>query len=104
LFSTAPRELHLRAGTKALRTINVVRRDVTTGDSVRVLGRRATEQGQPVLSEVEIYPIRSAVEDPTPLALTTGRAASAASGTVGADLATIRNANLTQSRNQDNDV
>jgi hypothetical protein len=38
--ATGTRDLHLRSGADALRATNVVRRAVSLGDSVRLLGRR----------------------------------------------------------------
>lgn len=102
--STGPRELHLRSGAEALRVTNVVRRAVSPGDSVRVLGRRGVETGVAVLTGADIILVRSAVADPEPIELTTRDAGTARQGTVGADLGRIRNADLISSRNELSDV
>jgi hypothetical protein len=104
VVANGPRELHLRSGAEALRLTSIVRKQVAAGDSVRVLGRRAVEAGAPILTEVEIFPLKSSVEDPQPLAITTGRAATADGGTLGAQLVRVRNADLVTSVNSANDV
>ena len=104
VVTNGPRELHLRSEGDALRVTNVVRRAISAGDSVRVLGRRASEAGQPILTGAEIFLIRSSVEDPEPLALTTGTTATAQGGLLGAELARIRSADLLAARNELNDV
>lgn len=104
LFSNGPRELHLRSGGEALRITSVVRRQVSAGDSVRVLGRRAVEKGAAILTEAEIFPLTPAVEDPQPLLLGTGPAATADGGAHPAQLVRIRDADLLSSTNLGNDV
>ncbi len=104
VVTNGPRELHLRSEGDALRVTNVVRRAIGVGDSVRVRGRRASEAGQPVLTGAELFLIRSSVEDPEPLALTTGTTATAQGSVFGAELARIRSADLLAARNELNDV
>jgi hypothetical protein len=69
-----------------------------------VLGRRATEAGQAILTAGEVSVVRLSVADPEPYELTTRNTATAQQGAVGADLARIRNADLLTSRNELNDV
>jgi hypothetical protein len=101
---TGTRDLHLRSGSRALRVTNIVRKPVAPGDSVRVLGRRATELGRAVLTGGEITVIRLSVADPEPYELTTRNASLANNGVLSADLARIRGADLVQSRNELSDV
>lgn len=104
ILPNGPRELHLRAGSKAVRITNIVRRQISAGDSVRALARRATEAGVPILTDGDFFTLRAAVEDPLPLPITTGRAATADGGAVSAQLVRIRNADLISAANVDNDV
>jgi hypothetical protein len=101
---TGPRELHLRSGARALRLVNIVRKPLNPGDSVRVLGRRATELGRAVLTTGEITVVRAAVADPDPYEVTTRNAALANNGALTNDLVRVRNADLVRSRNELSDV
>jgi hypothetical protein len=98
------REIHLRTGSRALRVTNIVRKPVSTGDSVRVLGRRATEGGRAVLTAGEITVIRVSVADAEPYELTTKNASTANGNALAADLARVRTADLIRSRNEASDV
>ena len=102
--TNGPRELHLRAGSDAVRVTSIVRKPLAPGDSVRVLARRATEAGQPILTGGEITLIRPSVADAEPIDLTTRAASTAQQGAVAAELARIRNADLVRSRNEQSDV
>jgi hypothetical protein len=104
VFTTGPRELHLRSGNDALRITTILRVPVTQGDSVRVLATRALEARQPILSNGTIFVVRLVVADPEPLELTTRAASTAEQGAAGADLARVRNADLIRSRNELSDV
>ena len=104
VVTNGPRELHLRSGTDALRVTSIVRTPVGVGDSVRVLGRRGSEAGWPILTGGAILRLPPPVDDPLPLSVTTGAAATAQGGALGADLVRVRSADLLEARNEGDDV
>lgn len=89
------RSLHLKAGTSYLRVAGV---DESTtfniGDSVRVSGRTALDQGVPVLSGQTVYRLTSTGRTPTPINLSTGEAAGARGGALDAALARVTAADV----------
>jgi hypothetical protein len=67
---------------------------VAFGDSVRVRGRTATDQGVAVLDGQAVFRLGGASEVPTPIALSTGEAAGAQGGSLDAALVRIRDADI----------
>ncbi|MCG6956096.1 MAG: DUF11 domain-containing protein [Gemmatimonadetes bacterium] len=86
--------VHIQGDSLYLRTLNVARANINTGDSLRLLGRVKIDQGEPVLDEVTPYILVSAATIPLPVDLSTATAATAKSGNLDAALARIRNAEI----------
>lgn len=93
-FAPGDRSLHLRAGSHYLRVLSVEEGAVAFGDSVRVRGRTATDQGVAVLDGQAVFRLGGASEVPTPIALSTGEAAGAQGGSLDAALVRIRDADI----------
>lgn len=68
--------------------------DVQTGDSLRLLGRTAVDNGQPVLSSVTPYVLQRGLSLPPPIEATTAVAAGANGGALDAALVRIRLAEI----------
>jgi len=86
--------VHLTDGTDFLRAVDVDDVRVTTGDSIRVRGRTALEEGLPVLDDVEPFIIREDVAVPLPLDVSTDVAAVADGAALNAALVRIQAAEI----------
>ncbi|HKK94575.1 MAG TPA: hypothetical protein VJ925_14165 [Longimicrobiales bacterium] len=86
--------VHLRGAEEALRAVEVERVGFNTGDSIRVLGRTAIREGQPVLADVSVSVLVSLAAVPAPIVTTTAAAATAEGGEIDADLVRIRDARI----------
>jgi len=86
--------VHLRGESSALRAVQVERAPVSTGDSIRLLGRTELDAGRLVLSDVDATVLISQAEIPVPVELSTGAAATAAGGLRDAELVRIRNGTI----------
>lgn len=72
--------LHVVDTTGALRAVRVRPSGVTNGDAVRLRGRMAVRDGQPVLDDVTVFVLGTAFNVPSAPVLTTGAAATASAG------------------------
>jgi len=87
--------VHLQAGDSIwLRTINVGRASISTGDSLRVLGRTKRDNGEMVLDDVTPLVLVNAATIPQPVEKGTGVAADAAGGRLDAALLRVRTAEI----------
>ncbi len=86
--------VHLQADSIYLRAINVERANIATGDSLRLLGRIASSNGQPVLDQVTPYVLVNIATIPVPLERHTGPAATAEGGKIDAALLRVRAAEI----------
>jgi len=87
--------VHLQLDSAYLRTLNVARANIATGDSVRMLGRVKIDQGEPVLDEVTPFVLVNAATIPIPVDLSTAEAAEAKGGSLDAALVRVRTAEIT---------
>ena len=83
--------VHLSDGPNAIRATNVFRAGIQQGDSVRLTGRTAILDGQPVLDRVTTQ-ILATTGTPVPAIVSTSAAASANGGTADANHVQVRNA------------
>ena len=83
--------VHLSDGPTAIRATNVFRAGIQQGDSVRLTGRTALLDGQPVLDRVTTQ-ILASTGTPVPVIVNTMSAASANGGTADANHVQVRNA------------
>lgn len=95
--------VHLQAASSYLRTINVARATITTGDSVRMLGRVGIDNGQVVLDEVTPLVLVNIATIPVPLVRTTGVAAAAGGGDLDAALMRVQAAEISDTSTVDGD-
>jgi len=86
--------VHFQEGVTYLRATNVAPSGIAIGDSVRLLGRTAVDQGQPTLDGVTPLLLRSLVVIPLPQEVTTGVASTGGGGPLDAALVRIRNAEI----------
>lgn len=86
--------VHIQGDSLYLRSTNVARANINTGDSIRLLGRVKLDQGEPVLDEVTPYILVSLASIPIPVETGTAEAASADGGSLDAALVRIRNAEI----------
>ena len=86
--------VHLQADETYLRVLGTPRTALFPGDSVRILGRVAQEEGEPVLREGEPFLLAQRVVLPQPLELNTATAATADDGLRDAALVRIRFADI----------
>lgn len=86
--------LHVRDTSRAIRITNTLGPLVTSGDSIRVLGRVAARDGQPVLDRGQVT-ILQIVGQPLPEQITSGQAAAADAGRLDAALVRVINATVT---------
>ncbi len=77
-----------------IRGIRVEQTSVQGGDSVRVLGRASTRDGQPVLFDAKVFFLGPA-QAPPPISVSTAKAAGADGGSLDAALVSITNATVT---------
>jgi hypothetical protein len=100
-------QVHLEGATAFLRATNVARATgggiVQAGDSVRILGRTAVDNGQPVLDDVTAIVLIPSATVPLPEELTTAEAASAGDGALDAALVNVRHAEITDTATVDGD-
>jgi hypothetical protein len=73
--------LHVVDTTAALRAVRVRPSSVATGDNVRLSGRIALRDGQPVLDDVSVFTLGTALNVPAAPILSSAAAATAAAGT-----------------------
>lgn len=89
-FAEGDRSLHLKSGNNYLRVLDV---DESTsfnvGDSVRVAGRTAVDQGVSVLDGRGVYRLAATGRTVTPVSLSTGEAAGARGGALDAALVQV---------------
>jgi hypothetical protein len=87
--------LHIRSGSSYLRILSVEESTgFNTGDSVRVSGRTALDQGVPVLDGKSVFRLRAGSGTPAPIVLSTGEAAGALAGSLDAALVRINGAEI----------
>jgi uncharacterized repeat protein (TIGR01451 family) len=86
--------LHIKGDTAYLRALNVARGAVQTGDSVRLQGRTAVDNGEPVLDDVTPFLVVSGARIPTPVDVGTATAATADGGRLDAALVRVRKAEI----------
>ena len=87
--------VHIAGDSLFLRAEAVERTNLSTGDSVRFLGRTARLAGQPILRGVTPFVLISQAAIPRPEEVSLGVAANADGGRLDAALVRIRNANIT---------
>ena len=93
--------VHIQADTLYLRATNVARANLTTGDSVRLLGRVKIDNGEPVLDNVTPFVLVSLATVPIPLDVSTLQAATAKDGHIDAALVRIRNGEISDTSTVD---
>lgn len=81
--------LAIRDTSGAILLVRVPPTAVSAGDSIRVLGRIGWRSGQPVLTEVSVFPIRTGTESPPPVDVATGDAATAGMGALDSELVRV---------------
>ena len=86
--------VYLQQDTIYLRATNVERATISTGDSLRMLGRVASNNGQPVLDEVTPFVLVNIATIPVALERHTGPAATADGGKIDAALVRVRAAEI----------
>lgn len=89
--------------TAYLRATNVDRVGMGPGDSIRLLGRTAVDNGQPTLDAVTPFVLISQAQFPIPVEVTTAAARTANGGVLDAALVRIRNADITDTATVAND-
>ena len=77
-----------------LRATNVERATLAAGDSIRLLGRTAVDNGQPTLDAVTPFVLIGSAQFPIPVEVTAGAARTASGGALDAALVRIRNAEI----------
>ncbi len=95
--------LHIQADSSYLRAINVARGTVQTGDSIRLAGRIANDNGEPVLDDVTPMVLVNGARIPAPVDVSTGEAAVADGGRLDAALARVRAAEILDTATVDGD-
>ncbi len=93
--------VYLQLDTAYVRTINVERASINSGDSVRVLGRVKIDQGEPVLDEVTPFVLVHAATIPLPVDIGTAEAADADGGRLDAALVRIHGAEISDTSTVD---
>ncbi|MFO8175022.1 MAG: hypothetical protein R6T96_12115 [Longimicrobiales bacterium] len=96
--------LHIWSGSTYLRILSV--EEATTfspGDSVRVSGRTAVDNGVPVLDGQAVFRLVSSARAPTAVKLSTGEAAGARAGSLDAALVEVNSADVLEVLDQGND-
>lgn len=88
-------QVHFAGDSAFLRGLRVDRSTLAPGDSVRILGRMVTDNGQPALEDVTPYVLVRAAALVLPRVVTVAQAASAGGGQLDAALARIRDAEIT---------
>jgi len=87
--------LHIRSGNTYLRVLSL--EETTgfgTGDSVRVSGRTALDEGVPVLDGKAVFRLSAGSGTPAPIVLSTGEAAGAQGGSLDAALVRVNAADI----------
>ena len=97
-------QVHIAGATGFLRALSVDRVNISTGDSVRFLGRIATDNGRPALADVTPTILVTAAANPIPAEVTVAQASTADGGGLDAALVRIRQVEITDtSRTVDGD-
>jgi len=96
--------VYLQADTVYLRATNVERANISTGDSLRLLGRTARNNGQPVLDDVTPFVLVNLATIPVPLERRTGVSATAEDGKIDAALVRVRAAEIHDTSTVNGDV
>jgi len=96
--------VHLQLDSAWLRTINVARAPINTGDSLRVLGRTKIDNGQTVLDDVTTFTLVSIATIPQAVQKSTAVAASADGGRLDAALLRVRSAEILDTATVDGDL
>lgn len=86
--------VHLIEGSTALRALGVERAGISTGDSVRFLGRTAVDNGRPALSDVRSLVLVSSAAVVTPVDVSTAVAATAQDTALDAALVRVQAAEI----------
>ena len=84
--------VHVRDSTGAIMAVRVAPTASEVGDSVRLVGVTATQSGQPVLKDAQVFIVQTGVESPPPVPVTTGEAATADGGRLDAQLVRVNDA------------
>lgn len=84
--------MHVRDTTGAIRLLRVQPNGMATGDSIRVLGTTSLQSGRTVLRDGLVFMLRTGLESPDPVPVTTGEAAGAGGSALDAELVTVENA------------
>ena len=87
-------QVHFQSAASYLRALDVERGSLSVGDSVRLLGRTAIEDGQPVLSLVTPFVLVQLATVPVRVESSTDEAASAGGGPLDAALVRIQRAEI----------
>lgn len=95
--------VHLQAGSVYLRALNVARASIATGDSLRLLGRTGSDNGEPVLDEVTPFVLVNIATIPVALERPTSTAADAEGGKIDAALVRVRSAEIHDTSTVDGD-
>ncbi len=97
------RTLHLKGPEGYLRVTDILSFGLQPGDSVRVRGRTALENGQTVLTEGAVFLAGSTGQTPEPVVLSTAAADGASSGGLDAALVEVRDADIVSVTDEDED-
>ena len=88
-------QVHLKGESLYLRTLNMARVGINTGDSVRVLGRVVTDNGRVALDDVTAFRLVPQAELISPVDVSVADGAMAAGGALDAALARVENVEIT---------
>ena len=88
-------QVHLKGDSLYLRTLNMARIGINTGDSVRVLGRVIADNGRIALDDVIAFRLVPQAELISPVDVTVAEGAMAGGGALDAALARIENVEIT---------
>lgn len=103
LFFPGDDIVHISTGEGYLRILEVESGGPSIGDSVRIVGTTALDQGQPVLTnEASLFQVEGSVRFPTADLVSTGAADEAQGGTLDAALVEVRGA-VISSTSEDSD-
>ncbi|MCH7876611.1 MAG: hypothetical protein IH965_15140 [Gemmatimonadetes bacterium] len=94
--------IHVRDAGAAIRATRVQFQPVAPGDSVRLLGRRSSRDGQPTLDNVTVFPLGLGVVQP-PERISTLAASSADAGRLDAALVKVVNATVSDTTTRQSD-
>lgn len=94
-------QVHFSGATAFLRGLNVARGALNPGDSARLLGHVASDNGRPALRDVTYFVLQPSAQPVLPIELSTAAAATASGGAHDAALARIRRAEITDTSTVD---